>query len=99
MLGNDEEAATATSVGSADTSLIKKNFNREYFAVVQGGIPETTEVLAQKFDEIFLTGSVPVGKVVYGRGQASDACNTRIAGERMETCGSPTKLKPFMFCW
>ena len=46
-------------------SLIKKNFDLEYFAVVEGGIPETTEVLAQKFDVIFFTGSVPVGKVVY----------------------------------
>src|SRR5258705_1408695 len=39
-------------------SLIKKNFDLEYFAVVEGGIPETTEVLAQKFDVIFFTGSV-----------------------------------------
>jgi aldehyde dehydrogenase (NAD+) len=45
--------------------LITKNFAREYFAVVQGGIPETTALLAEKFDIIFFTGSVPVGKVVY----------------------------------
>jgi aldehyde dehydrogenase (NAD+) len=45
--------------------LITENFDREYFAVVEGGIPETTELLAQKFDVIFFTGSVPVGKVVY----------------------------------
>jgi aldehyde dehydrogenase (NAD+) len=46
-------------------NLITKNFDREYFAVVQGGVPETIELLAQKFDFIFFTGSVPVGKVVY----------------------------------
>jgi aldehyde dehydrogenase (NAD+) len=45
--------------------LITENFEREYFAVVEGAIPETTELLAQKFDVIFFTGSVPVGKVVY----------------------------------
>ena len=34
--------------------------------VVEGGVPETTELLAQKFDVIlFFTGSVPVGKIVY----------------------------------
>jgi aldehyde dehydrogenase (NAD+) len=46
-------------------NLITENFDREYFAVVEGGVPETTELLAQKFDIIFFTGSVPVGKVVY----------------------------------
>ncbi len=45
--------------------LIEEKFDREYLAVVQGGIPETTEVLAHKFDVIFFTGSIPVGKVVY----------------------------------
>jgi aldehyde dehydrogenase (NAD+) len=45
--------------------LIGENFDREYFAVVQGGVPETTELLAQKFDLIFFTGSVPVGRVIY----------------------------------
>lgn len=64
MPGKGKESATATSVGSADTSLSKENFNREYFAGVQGRTPETTELLAQKFDDIFFTGSVPVGKVV-----------------------------------
>ena len=45
--------------------LINENFAREYFTVVEGGIPETTALLAQKFDSIFFTGSVPVGKIVY----------------------------------
>lgn len=45
--------------------LITENFDREYFAVVEGGVPETTDLLAQKFDIVFFTGSVPVGKVVY----------------------------------
>ena len=45
--------------------LIRQHFSPEYFAVVEGGIPETTELLAQKFDMIFFTGSVAVGKIVY----------------------------------
>jgi len=45
--------------------LLNENFAPEYLKVVEGGIPETTELLAQKFDTIFFTGSVPVGKIVY----------------------------------
>jgi aldehyde dehydrogenase (NAD+) len=45
--------------------LINDNFDPQYLHVVEGGIPETTELLAQKFDKIFFTGSVPVGKVIY----------------------------------
>ncbi|MBN2348886.1 MAG: aldehyde dehydrogenase [Bacteroidales bacterium] len=45
--------------------LINKNFNPEYLKVVEGGIPETTELINQKFDKIFFTGSIAVGKIVY----------------------------------
>ncbi len=45
--------------------LINENFDPNFFKVVEGGIPETTELLNQKFDKIFFTGSVPVGKIVY----------------------------------
>ena len=45
--------------------LINTNFDPEFFLVVEGGIKETTELLEQKFDKIFFTGSVPVGKIVY----------------------------------
>ena len=45
--------------------LINENFAANYFTVVEGGIAETTALLEQKFDIIFFTGSVPVGKIVY----------------------------------
>ncbi len=45
-------------------AAIGKYLDPEAFAVVQGGIPETTEVLAQRFDKIFFTGSPLVGKIV-----------------------------------
>lgn len=44
--------------------IITKIFQKEHVAIVQGGIPETTELLAQKWNYIFFTGSVPVGKIV-----------------------------------
>ncbi|GHC62755.1 aldehyde dehydrogenase [Ulvibacter litoralis] len=45
--------------------IINSNFSKEYFCVVEGGIPETTALLKQKFDKIFFTGSSTVGKIVY----------------------------------
>jgi len=45
--------------------LINENFDPEFFTVVEGGIPETTALLEEKFDVIFFTGSVPVGRIVY----------------------------------
>lgn len=45
--------------------LINKNFPQNYFKVVEGGAKETSELLELKFDKIFFTGSVPVGKIIY----------------------------------
>ena len=44
--------------------IIGKVFRKEHVAVCQGGIPVATELLAQRWDYIFFTGSVPVGKIV-----------------------------------
>lgn len=53
------------NTSSTMASLINENFDPGLIKVVEGGIPETTELLNQKFDKIFFTGSVPVGKIVY----------------------------------
>ena len=45
--------------------IVPKYLDTDAFAVVQGGMPETTELLAQKWDMIFFTGSPPVGKIVH----------------------------------
>jgi aldehyde dehydrogenase (NAD+) len=45
--------------------IINDNFPSAYFYVVEGGVKETTELLEHKFDKIFFTGSIPVGKIVY----------------------------------
>lgn len=47
------------------TRLINENFEPHYFVAVEGGISETSELLLEKFDKIFFTGSVAVGKIVY----------------------------------
>lgn len=46
-------------------SIFEKKFKSSYIAVVEGGVKETTELLEQKFDKIFFTGSAAVGKIVY----------------------------------
>ncbi len=46
-------------------TLVSENFDARYFTVVEGGIPETTALLAQHFDKIFFTGSTTVGRIVY----------------------------------
>ena len=45
--------------------MIPKYMDTEAVAVVEGGVPETTALLAQKWDMIFFTGSPPVGKIVH----------------------------------
>lgn len=50
---------------AAMAQVINTQFEARYFNVIEGGIPETTALLEQKFDIIFFTGSVPVGKIVY----------------------------------
>ena len=52
----------ATSQVIAD--LLGETYPAEYVSVVQGGRQENTDLLEQKFDYIFFTGSVTVGKVV-----------------------------------
>lgn len=44
--------------------MIGKTFSKEYLTVVEGGVEASTELLEQKFDTIFFTGGVGVGKIV-----------------------------------
>ena len=47
------------------TNLINENFDARFLTAIEGGVQETTELLNQKFDKIFFTGSSTVGKIVY----------------------------------
>ncbi|QLY81537.1 aldehyde dehydrogenase [Clostridium intestinale] len=44
--------------------LIKTTFDKKYVECVEGGIETNTSLINGKFDYIFFTGSVPVGKIV-----------------------------------
>lgn len=46
------------------TNIIKNVFPENYAISIEGGIETSTELLAQKWDYIFFTGSVPVGKII-----------------------------------
>lgn len=56
------EVAPATSQIMA--KLINNNFDPNYIKVIEGGVPETTALLEQRFDKVFYTGSPRVGKIV-----------------------------------
>ncbi|MED4206365.1 aldehyde dehydrogenase [Neobacillus mesonae] len=44
--------------------LIRECFPKDFIAVVQGGVETSQALLNEKFDYIFFTGSVPVGKII-----------------------------------
>lgn len=46
------------------SQLINDSFSEEYITVVQGAVATSQALLKEKFDYIFFTGSVPVGRVV-----------------------------------
>lgn len=62
ILKPSEKAPHTSAVMAA---LINKNFDPAYFHVVEGGVPETTELLHHHFDKIFFTGSTRVGQIIY----------------------------------
>ncbi|PAV84144.1 hypothetical protein WR25_11354 isoform C [Diploscapter pachys] len=45
-------------------SLINAKFDKRLLVVVEGAVPETTELLKEKFDHIFYTGNPAVGKII-----------------------------------
>ncbi|MFF3645070.1 aldehyde dehydrogenase family protein [Streptomyces sp. NPDC002564] len=62
VLLKPSELAPATSRLLA--RLVPAYLDPEAVAVVEGGVPETTELLAQRFDHIFYTGNGTVGRIV-----------------------------------
>jgi aldehyde dehydrogenase (NAD+) len=62
ILVKPSEVASATSKVVAE--LIPKYLDNDAVQVIEGGVPETTEILAQQWDHIFFTGSTPVGQIV-----------------------------------
>ncbi|MGW3814468.1 aldehyde dehydrogenase family protein [Streptomyces sp. NPDC005046] len=62
VVAKPSELAPATSAAVA--RLIPRYLDTDAVAVVEGGIPETTALLAERFDHIFYTGNGTVGRVV-----------------------------------
>ena len=60
MKPSEVSAATATVLGQ----LVPKYLDTSVIALVEGGVPETTELLEQRFDHIFYTGNGVVGRIV-----------------------------------
>jgi aldehyde dehydrogenase (NAD+) len=57
-------SAYSPATSSIIKKILEKVFDWEYVCVVEGGRAENTELLEQKFDYIFFTGGVTVGKLV-----------------------------------
>ncbi|MFC4334922.1 aldehyde dehydrogenase family protein [Salininema proteolyticum] len=69
--------------------LLVEYLDEEAVAVVQGGVEETSELLAQRVDHIFFTGSSRVGKIV------AKAAAENLTGYTLELGGkSPAIVEP-----
>ncbi|MFF7930224.1 aldehyde dehydrogenase family protein [Streptomyces sp. NPDC007940] len=62
VVAKPSELAPATSAAVA--RLLPAYLDTDAVAVLEGGIPETTALLAERFDHIFYTGNGTVGRVV-----------------------------------
>ncbi|MEU5433541.1 aldehyde dehydrogenase family protein [Streptomyces sp. NPDC020719] len=62
VVAKPSELAPATSAVLA--RLLPQYLDADAVAVVEGGIPETTALLAERFDHIFYTGNGAVGRIV-----------------------------------
>ncbi|MBO4253957.1 aldehyde dehydrogenase family protein [Streptomyces griseorubiginosus] len=62
VVAKPSELAPATSAAIA--RLLPAYLDTDAVAVVEGGVPETTALLAERFDHIFYTGNGTVGRVV-----------------------------------
>ncbi|MFF8427952.1 aldehyde dehydrogenase family protein [Streptomyces sp. NPDC016566] len=62
VVAKPSELAPATSAVLAE--LIPAHLDSDAVAVVEGGVPETTALLAERFDHIFYTGNGTVGRIV-----------------------------------
>lgn len=60
-------SAYASATSAVIAKLIRRCFSNEYVAVVEGGRRENTELLEQRFDYIFFTGGVEVGRLVMSK--------------------------------
>ncbi len=54
----------APNVAVVVQHIIETSLDPACYAVVQGGVPETTKLMEQKWDKVFYTGGVTVGTII-----------------------------------
>lgn len=54
----------SSNTSAVIAKMINDNFPTEYISVILGDVEKTTEILENKFDKIFFTGSTAVGKII-----------------------------------
>ncbi|MCU0571587.1 MAG: aldehyde dehydrogenase [Syntrophobacteraceae bacterium] len=55
----------SSNASHAMAELINEAMDPAVIRVVEGGAPETTQLLDERFDKVFFTGSTSVGRIVY----------------------------------
>jgi len=84
----------SAACAAAAVRLVPKYFDPRAVAVVEGGVPETTALLAQKWDMIFFTGSPPVGKIVHqAAAENLTPCVLELGGKNPTIVHSSANLK------
>ena len=79
VLKPSELAAACSAVAAR---LVPKYFDPRVVTVVEGGVAETTALLAEKWDFIFFTGSPQVGKIVHeAAAKALTPCVLELGGK------------------
>ena len=87
-------SAYSPATSSILAKIIDDVFLPEYIAVVEGGRKENSELLDQKFDYIFFTGSVAVGKLVMEKASANlTPVTLELGGKSPVIIDSTAKLK------
>lgn len=99
----------ATSAVIAD--IVRKVFPEEYVAVVEGGRDVNSDLLEQKFDYIFFTGSKTVGRLVMGKaaehltpvtlelgGKSPVIVDRRLTAAEMQTAARRIVFGKFLNC-
>ena len=79
LIGAIASGCTAVVKPSEDTpstsrllhEIITKYLDQSCYICINGGIPETTALLAEKWDKIFFTGSQRVGKIIAAKAALS----------------------------
>ncbi|XP_063097968.1 aldehyde dehydrogenase, dimeric NADP-preferring isoform X1 [Cavia porcellus] len=52
------------NMASLLATIIPQYLDKDLYPVINGGVPETTELLKERFDHILYTGSTAVGKII-----------------------------------